>query len=51
MVLIAANKVTKRNIDSKFDDFKPIYLMVISKKKIKLLVKHLKYGRKLAALV
>jgi hypothetical protein len=38
-------------LDSKFDDFGPIYLMVISKQIFKLLVKHSKYGRKLAGLV
>jgi hypothetical protein len=43
--------VTKRNIDSKFDDFGPIYLMFISKQNFKFLVKHSKYGRKMAGLV
>jgi hypothetical protein len=39
-----------RPINCKFDDFGPIYLMVISKQNFKLLVKHSKYGRKLAGL-
>jgi hypothetical protein len=48
---IAAFMVTKRNIDSKFEDYGPIYLMVISKQIFKFLLKHSKYGRKLAGLV
>jgi hypothetical protein len=46
---IAAFMVTKRNIDSKFIDYGPIYLMDISK--LFKILKHSKYGRKLAGLV